>query len=182
MYQKPGHVAFSLAFWALFAWLYRKTPNNARAVPKAFCRLTGTLNAMTEATITTTRLIQFPIECVTGDTLWSTRYEICWYEWKDTLAMMALTSIPSGSDWMTAGVTWTPSTRIAIGAKIRNDMIVKMLNKLMLSRPSFPAACKHVWANATTRMYIYLLYKIPRTLEHELFGKDISRLKCDIWS
>lgn len=40
---------------------------------------------------------------------------------------------------MTAGVTWTPSTKIAIGAKIRNDIIVRILKRLMLSKPSFPA-------------------------------------------
>lgn len=53
---------------------------------------------------------------------------------------MALTSIPSACNvWTASGVTITPSTRMAIGAKIKNDMIVRILNKLILSSPAFPA-------------------------------------------
>ena len=52
---------------------------------------------------------------------------------------MALKSIPSGNDCINAGVTTIPSFAIAIGAKMRNDMIVRMLNKLILSRPALPA-------------------------------------------
>jgi len=55
------------------------------------------------------------------------------------LAMMALNTMPSGKDWMTAGVSWNPSMAIAMGAKMQKDMMVKILKRLMLSRPAFPA-------------------------------------------
>lgn len=53
--------------------------------------------------------------------------------------MMALKSIPSGSAWIAAGVTWIPSATMAIGAKMKKAMIVRILKRLMLSKPDVPA-------------------------------------------
>lgn len=40
-----------------------------RSAPSMFCWLMGFWKKMTDATMTMTRFRQFPIECVTGDTL-----------------------------------------------------------------------------------------------------------------
>ena len=40
---------------------------------------------------------------------------------------------------MAAGVSWKPSMAIAMGAKMQKDMMVKILKRLMLSKPAFPA-------------------------------------------
>lgn len=68
--------------------------------------------------------------------------------------MIALTSIPSAcNDCTASGVTITPSTMMAIGARIKKDMIVKILNKLILSRPAFPAHMKLIYVNLDCSAY-----------------------------
>ena len=76
-------------FWARLAWEYANTPRSAIPVPTPLRRPTGVAKKKTEAMMTTTRLTQFPMECVTGLTRERIMYETCWYEWKQIPANTA---------------------------------------------------------------------------------------------
>lgn len=71
----------------------------------------------------------------------------CWYAWKQTPAssvfLMISVLLAMPRDCIAEGVNLTPSNRRVTGAKMKNDMMVMMLNRLMLSNRTDPCMGEH---------------------------------------
>ena len=98
--------AFFLSPSARLALEYKNTPLKAKAVPAILSGETGFLKYSSVTTMTVTRFMQLPTECVTGLTRERIMYEICWYIWKQKPAIIKLLA----NSW-----TLTPTALIVEG-------------------------------------------------------------------